>query len=354
MQQAPLEEVVVTGSRIVRQDLVANSPIQTVDSEFFENSSTVAIETMLNQLPQFVPAITQFDTGNVQPSATNTTGANTISLRGLGSNRNLVLFDGRRAQPVNSLLVVDTNSIPSAAIERVEVVTGGASATYGADAIAGVVNFVMKKNFEGLSVDLQTGGTEKGDGAETRVSTLLGANVADGRGNVMVGLEYADREIVYRNGHDFFDAQLTDPSAPATNTTFLTPTQYGADREQSSGHRHHPEHFHGRSRGGTGQRKRAVLLRQSIEPATVDQRSDGHGRNLYGMGHLPLRGRFPRDGGMGRGAPAAQSHTERRPGKRHDLGEPAVRPALHAIDAALDFRPRPLRGVRRSRGLRSG
>ena len=230
-QNAQLEELVVTGSRIVQRDLAANSPIQTVESEFFENSSTVAIETMLNQLPQFVPAITQFDTGNVQPSATNTTGANTISLRGLGSNRNLVLFDGRRAQPVNSLLVVDTNSIPSAAIERVEVVTGGASATYGADAIAGVVNFVMKKNFEGLSVDLQTGGTQEGDGAETRVSTLFGANVADGRGNVMVGLEYADREIVYRNGHDFFDAQLTDPSAPATNTTFLTPTQYGANRE---------------------------------------------------------------------------------------------------------------------------
>src|SRR5688572_29090865 len=203
------EEVVVTGTRIVQRDLAANSPIQTVDAEFFENSSTVAIETMLNQLPQFVPAITQFDTGNVQPSATNTTGSNTISLRGLGSNRNLVLFDGRRAQPVNSLLVVDTNSIPSAAIERVEVVTGGASATYGADAIAGVVNFVMKKNFEGLSVDLQTGGTEEGDGGETRVSTLLGANLADGRGNVMVGLEYADREIVFRNGRDFFDKRDT-------------------------------------------------------------------------------------------------------------------------------------------------
>lgn len=225
-QQPSGDEVIVTGTRIVQRDLVANSPIQTVDSQFFENSSTVGIETMLNQLPQFVPAITQFDTANVQPSATNTTGANTISLRGLGSNRNLVLFDGRRAQPVNSLLVVDTNSIPAAAIERVEVVTGGASATYGADAIAGVVNFVMKKDFEGLTLDVQTGGTEQGGGGETRFSTLFGANLDGGRGNVMVGLEYADREIVWRNGHDFFDAQLTDPSAPATNTTFLTATQY--------------------------------------------------------------------------------------------------------------------------------
>jgi iron complex outermembrane recepter protein len=225
-QELQPEEVVVTGTRIVRQDLVANSPIQTVDSEFFENSSTVGIETMLNQLPQFVPAITQFTTGDVQPSATNTTGANTVSLRGLGANRNLVLFDGRRAQPVNSLLVVDTNSIPSAAIERVEVVTGGASATYGADAIAGVVNFVMKKNFEGLSLDVQTGGTEAGDGEETRLSVLFGANLEGGRGNVMMGIEHADRELAYRNGREFFDEQLTDPSSPATNTTFLGLTQY--------------------------------------------------------------------------------------------------------------------------------
>lgn len=224
--QEPLEEVLVTGSRIVRQDLVANSPVQTVEADFFENSSTLAVETVLNQLPQFVPAITQFTTGDVQPSATNTTGANTISLRGLGANRNLVLFDGRRAQPVNSLLVVDTNSIPSAAIERVEVVTGGASATYGADAIAGVVNFVMKKNFEGLSLDVQTGTTEQGGGEETRIAALFGANIEGGRGNVMMGVEYADRELVWRNGRDFFDAQLTDPSAPATNTTFLGLTQY--------------------------------------------------------------------------------------------------------------------------------
>jgi iron complex outermembrane receptor protein len=224
--QAPQDEIIVTGSRIVQRDFEANSPIQTVDSELFESTSTLAVETVLNQLPQFVPAITQFDTGNVQPSATATTGANTLSLRGLGANRNLVLFDGRRAQPVNSLLVVDTNSIPSAAIERVEVVTGGASATYGADAVAGVVNFVMKKDFEGLNLDVQTGSTEVGDAGETRFAALFGANIDGGRGNVMMGIEYADREEAKRYDRPFFDAQLRDPSAPATNTTFLTPTQF--------------------------------------------------------------------------------------------------------------------------------
>jgi len=223
-----LEEVYVTGSRIVQRDFVANSPIVSVEAEFFDNTSTLAVETVLNQLPQFVPAVTQFVTADVQPGPTNTTGANTISLRGLGPNRNLVLIDGRRAQPVNALLVVDTNTIPSAAIERVEVVTGGASATYGADAISGVVNFIMKKNFEGIELDVQHGTTEIGDGAETRIAALFGANIADGRGNVMIGLERADREQAKQNGRPFFDKRDTDPTMPGTNT-FLTNTYFTVD-----------------------------------------------------------------------------------------------------------------------------
>ena len=82
-------------------------------------------------------------------------------------NRNLVLIDGRRVQPVNGLLVVDINTIPSAAIDRVEVITGGAAAVYGADAIAGVVNFILKKDFEGVEFGIQTGISEEGDGDET-------------------------------------------------------------------------------------------------------------------------------------------------------------------------------------------
>src|SRR5690606_26535611 len=115
---------------------------------------------ILNQLPQFVPALTQFSTMDVQNSATNTPGASTLNLRGLGPNRNLVLIDGRRGQPLNGSLIVDINSIPSAAVQRVEIITGGASAVYGADAadgvgsvhgadaVSGVVNFILKKDFE--------------------------------------------------------------------------------------------------------------------------------------------------------------------------------------------------------------
>src|SRR5690606_12741040 len=114
----PIEEVTVTGSRIRRQDFTANSPITTIDQNTFEETSTIGVETVLNQMPQFVPAVTQFTTTDVQNTAVNTVGASTVSLRGLGANRNLVLIDGRRGQPVNSTMVVDTNSIPAAAIER--------------------------------------------------------------------------------------------------------------------------------------------------------------------------------------------------------------------------------------------
>src|SRR5690606_6539165 len=172
-----IEEVIVTGSRIVRRDFSANSPIVTLESDSFENISTVAIETVLNQLPQFVPALTQFATMDVQNSATNTPGASTVNLRGLGSNRNLVLIDGRRGQPLNGALIVDINAIPSAAVERVEIITGGASAVYGADAVSGVVNFILKKDFEGLEVSTQYGTTEYGDANELRVSALMGANL---------------------------------------------------------------------------------------------------------------------------------------------------------------------------------
>ncbi|HVS22886.1 MAG TPA: Plug domain-containing protein, partial [Gammaproteobacteria bacterium] len=94
-QQPALEEIVVTGSRIARRDFEANSPITTVDEELIDNTMSVGIEKVMNQLPQFVPAISQFVTTDVQSTATNTPGASTLSLRGLGANRNLVLLDGR-------------------------------------------------------------------------------------------------------------------------------------------------------------------------------------------------------------------------------------------------------------------
>src|SRR5690606_18384976 len=105
---------------------------------------------------------------DIQPTAVNSVGIATVSLRGFGPNRSLVLLDGRRAVPANALMVTDVNSIPTAMLERVEIISGGASAVYGADAIGGVTNFILKKDFQGVEFDLQRGFTEAGDGEELR------------------------------------------------------------------------------------------------------------------------------------------------------------------------------------------
>jgi iron complex outermembrane recepter protein len=208
----PVEEITVTGSRIRRQDFTANSPITTIDQATFEETSTVGIETILNQMPQFVPAVTQFTTTDVQNTAMNTVGASTVSLRGLGANRNLVLIDGRRGQPVNATMVVDTNSIPSAAIQRVEVISGGASAVYGADAVGGVVNFILKDNFEGATIDARYGMTQHGGSEQLTISGLIGGNFADGRGNVMLGIEHSDRQKQRIHERDWRVADLGNPN----------------------------------------------------------------------------------------------------------------------------------------------
>ncbi len=217
-QATELAEVTVTGSRIVRRDFESASPIVTVGTEMLESTGTQALETTLNQLPQFVPSQTMFSSGDVQPSAFNNPGIVTLNLRGLGANRNLVLVDGRRAQPANALLVVDINSIPSAAIESVEIISGGASATYGADAMGGVTNFKMKRNFQGVNLNAQTNITQHGGGRESSVSALIGGNFLEGRGNAMVGLTYTDRNVLMAGDRKFFVNGWHDPNTPGGNS----------------------------------------------------------------------------------------------------------------------------------------
>jgi outer membrane receptor protein involved in Fe transport len=206
-----LETITVTGSRIQRRDYEADSPIVTVEENLLKNSGTSAIETSLNKLPAFTPVQTPSLGGDVQPTATSTPGAATVSLRGLGTNRNLVLIDGRRATPANALGVVDINTIPPAAIERVEIITGGASATYGADAVGGVVNFILKKDFEGLELDGSMGLSERGDGREATISGLMGTNFNDDRGNVTIGFAWNDRRGAHEDERSQFRKVWKDP-----------------------------------------------------------------------------------------------------------------------------------------------
>jgi len=212
--QAP-EEILITGSRIQRRDLNAPSPILTVDVSAFEQSSAIALETVLNQYPQFNPGATQFTTGQNQPTADTSPGASTLNMRGLGAGRSLVLVDGRRAQPINAALAVDINTIPSAMIESVEVISGGAAATYGPDALAGVVNFRLKTDFQGINVNYQTGVTDAGDGEESRADVLIGGNFEEGRGNAVFSIGWAERTAALQENRDFFVEGWNDPGTEA-------------------------------------------------------------------------------------------------------------------------------------------
>ncbi|MBW8811482.1 MAG: TonB-dependent receptor plug domain-containing protein, partial [Lysobacter sp.] len=149
-----LDRIQVTGSRISIPGLTTNSPVMTVDREEINRNQPVTAEDFLKILPGATPAI--------GPGVNNgANGGATINLRGLGDNRTLVLMDGRRVVPFNLFGVVDTNVIPLALIDSVDLVTGGASAVYGADAVSGVVNFVLKRNFEGIEVNSSYGQSSK-------------------------------------------------------------------------------------------------------------------------------------------------------------------------------------------------
>ncbi len=208
-----LEEVLVTGSRIVRRDLESNSPIVTVDAADFEKQAGLNVESYLNQLPEYNPAASPVTSqGDVQITPVNSVGIASISLRGFGPNRSLVLVDGHRTVPINPLMVTDVNGVPSALIQRVETITGGASAVYGADAIGGVTNFILRDNFQGFELDGQYGKTDAGDGQEYRISAVMGANFADGKGNVTMGLEQYSREAAMQNSRDIYTDYWHNPT----------------------------------------------------------------------------------------------------------------------------------------------
>jgi len=210
------DRIVVTGSRILRSDFEAATPTVTVSRDLIENTGSAALETVLNRLPQFVPSQVPTDGGDIQPTATNTPGAATVSLRGIGANRNLVLINSRRATPGNASGVVDINTIPSSAIARVEVISGGASATYGADAVAGVTNFILKRDFVGLELDSQAMITQEGDGFEYQIGGIMGADFDDGRGNVSLAMSTNKREANFQRDRDFYRDLWSDPSFGGT------------------------------------------------------------------------------------------------------------------------------------------
>ncbi|MFN3313054.1 MAG: TonB-dependent receptor domain-containing protein [Hyphomonas sp.] len=208
--EARQQRITVTGSRIVRRDEIAESPIVTIGQDAVITSGLTTVEQYLNTLPQVTPSLSS------QSNNPSSNGRAVLDLRGLGSGRNLVLINGRRGMPSFAGGTVDINTIPAALIERVEVITGGAASTYGADAVAGVANFILRDNFEGIEFDSQyRAALENGDAVEWGSGVTMGSQFADGRGSAVLSLNYFNREVLGKGARDF--------SAQASNATGIFP-----------------------------------------------------------------------------------------------------------------------------------
>jgi outer membrane receptor protein involved in Fe transport len=216
-QEETLEEITVTGSRIARDPNLSGAlPVQSVGEQEIQMSGEFAIADVVNDVPALLSSVTSEQ--SIDAGADFSDGANVLNLRGLGSNRTLVLVNGRRhVGGVQGSSAVDVGSIPMRLVERVEVLTGGASAIYGADAVTGVVNFILKDNFEGFNVDANYGVSSEGDGAQTAITATWGTNFADDRGNIAIsvdwrtdeGLTMADRPgALYGTGGDWVNPML--------------------------------------------------------------------------------------------------------------------------------------------------
>jgi outer membrane receptor protein involved in Fe transport len=228
--QPAVEEVVVTGSRIRSPNQTSDAPVTSVSAAEIKLEGATTIENLLNSLPQVVG-------GQNLGQSIDSTGSATVNLRDLGPNRTLVLVDGRRLPPGDPTApYADLNNIPAALVERVDVLTGGASAVYGADAVAGVVNFIMKKDFQGVELDAQasanqdsahnksvdallaSSGTavpgDKFDGEQYTASIIMGVSAPDSKGNITAYGTYFHSDPVTQNARDY--------SACALGSTYST------------------------------------------------------------------------------------------------------------------------------------
>lgn len=183
-EQAVGETIVVTGSRIVRNGADQPTPVTVLTIEEL-TSSAASIPQAMAQIPQLARSTTVSNPQNMG-------GLNFLDLRGLGSNRTLVLLDGRRLTPATTGTSPDINSLPQSLIRHVDVVTGGASAAYGSDAVAGVVNFVLDTKFTGIKGNVQAGITDRGDNQNYTISLAAGTPFAGGKGHLVASFEYQD------------------------------------------------------------------------------------------------------------------------------------------------------------------
>ena len=234
--------IIVTGSRIARPDLKSTVPIIALSGEVFTNQGHSNIGDALNDMPQL-----RATRGQQNPNlGVGISGLNLLDLRGLGTLRTLVLVNGRRhvgADILSNAVSVDTNTIPANLIARTDIVTGGNSSVYGSDAIAGVVNFILRENFEGLETHAKFGiSTPGGYGLNYRADAIWGKNFADGRGNITLSAEYTHQDRVYASDApwarqvDGFVVTDQDPAGLVSGSDGVFDRTYHLDQRQASIH----------------------------------------------------------------------------------------------------------------------
>ena len=212
------DEIIVTGTLIANPNITSSSPVSVIGADEVELRQVNNAEQIIRDLPGAVPSIGQnVNNGNG--------GASFVNLRGLGTNRNIVLLDGARIVPSGTGGAVDLNNIPLALIERVDSLTGGASTTYGADAVSGVLNFITRKDFSGLELQLAQGLSERGDGNTFRADLTMGANFDDGRGNATLSVGYQEADPIYQGDRDISVFGISSRTGIAAGESFTsTPT----------------------------------------------------------------------------------------------------------------------------------
>lgn len=226
--EAPAKDIVVTGTLVRNPNLVQANPVNATTADQIELKQSNVAEEVLREIPGVV--------ANIGSAVNNGNGGSSyVDLRGLGSNRNIVLLDGNRIVPADLQGRVDLNNIPLALISRVDAQTGAAVTTYGADAITGVVNFVTRKDFAGLDLSLGEQITEKGDGNYLRADLTVGANFDDGRGNAVLSIGYQESDPVYQGDRDFSFNQISSYSGGAGGSGTSVPSRVTGTRPLLAG-----------------------------------------------------------------------------------------------------------------------
>jgi outer membrane receptor protein involved in Fe transport len=217
------DPIVITGSRIGRPGVESPVPLTSIRAEELPSSGSISLGDALDRLPALRSTFNQNNSGALSSGASRfgTAGINLLDLRGLGIVRTLVLVNGRRhVTSVPGDFLVDINTIPTELLERVDIVTAGNSATYGSDAVAGVVNFILKRNFEGIAGRVQGGITSRGDRGTYSAALTMGKNFSEGRGNVVLSLDYNKMDKLEASQRDY----LTGYNRGFNRFTLVEPT----------------------------------------------------------------------------------------------------------------------------------